>query len=91
MLRYIERMLDVEWLLFIIAALLFMLVLDMLTKRRTSTRLVEHQLDQTNKALSRNIELLKDIDSKLYEMEFRDGRRFHYELEEWRQKGFMEP
>ena len=67
MMRFIERNLDVEWLLFIIAILLLMLVLDMLFKRRISTVMLEHHLSKIEKNTRNTINIISDIYDALWD------------------------
>lgn len=87
MLRNIDRMLDVEWLLLIIAILLFMLVLDMLFKRRTSNVLVEHHLENIEKTLKNTIRITSDINTNIHAMENRDNVRHRHYIEDRRKEG----
>ena len=82
---YIDRMLDVEWLLLIIAILLFLLVLDATTKKSTN-----YILGSIEKALWSNHKVLEDINKKLYQMEHRDKRRFDYEWEDSKERGLTD-
>ena len=87
MMRFIERNLDVEWLLFIIAILLLMLVLDMLFKRRISTVMLNHHLSKIEKNTRNTINIISDIYIHIAELDSRDKIRHSHYVEDRRKEG----
>ena len=87
MLRYIDRMLDVEWLLLIIAILLFVLVLKTLFKYSHSEFMQNYTDRKKQEKLNDIHTCLMNMNSRIAKLEFNDMERHRYFFDDRRKEG----
>ena len=78
MIRFIERNLDVEWLLFIIAILLFVLVLKTIFRYTPSEFMHNYIVRKNQEKLDQIQHTLANINSRVASLQFNDKVRQSY-------------